>query len=294
MHDLLVPTRRVFLGTAATAGLGLMFAGKAMAKADDAFAALEKQSGGRLGVAAVDKASGTRLAYRADERFAMCSTFKLLAAAAVLARVDKGELKLDKSIPYGKADLLSYAPVTKEHVAEGHMTLGDLCAAAVGVSDNTAANLILKEIGGPAGWTAYARALGDTTSRLDRTEPELNIAVAGDARDTTTPAAMLGNLDALLIGDALKGASRKQLEDWMLAGTVTGPLIKAGVPKTWQVADKSGSGANGTRNDIGVLYRPNTAPILVAIYTTGSPLDLKGQNKVIADAAALIAARFGG
>ncbi|MBS1165772.1 MAG: bla [Proteobacteria bacterium] len=294
MHDLLVPTRRVFLGTAATAGLGLMFAGKAMAKADDAFAALEKHSGGRLGIAAVDKATGTRLAYRADERFAMCSTFKLLAAAAVLARVDKGELKLDKSIPYGKADLLSYAPVTKEHVAEGHMTLGDLCAAAVGVSDNTAANLILKEIGGPAGWTAYARALGDTTSRLDRTEPELNIAVAGDARDTTTPAAMLGNLDALLIGDALKGASRKQLEDWMLAGTVTGPLIKAGVPKTWQVADKSGSGANGTRNDIGVLYRPNTAPILVAIYTTGSPLDLKGQNKVIADAAALIAARFGG
>lgn len=294
MHDLLVPTRRVFLGTTAAAGLGLMLAGKAMAKADDAFAALEKQSGGRLGIAAVDKATGTRLAYRADERFAMCSTFKFLAAAAVLARVDKGDLRLDKSIRYGKADLLSYAPVTKARVAEGHMTLGELCAAAIGVSDNTAANLILKEIGGPAGWTRYARALGDTTSRLDRTEPELNSAVAGDPRDTTTPEAMLGNLDAILIGDALKEASRKQLEDWMLAGTVTGPLIKAGVPKTWQVADKSGAGANGARNDIGILYRPNTAPILAAIYTAGSPLDMKGQNKVIADAAALIAARFGG
>ena len=294
MRNLVFPTRRALLGNAAAAGLALAFAGKALAKEEDAFAELEKHSGGRLGIAAVDKASGTRLAYRADERFAMCSTFKLLAAAAVLARVDKGDLKLDKSISYGKDDLLSYAPVTKAHVAEGHLTLGELCAAAAGVSDNTAANLILKEIGGPAGWTAYARALGDATSRLDRTEPELNSAVAGDPRDTTTPEAMLGNLDAVMIGDALKEASRKQLEDWMLAGTVTGPLIKAGVPKTWQVADKSGSGANGTRNDIGVLYRPNAAPILAAIYTTGSPLDMKGQNKVIADAAALITARFGG
>lgn len=294
MRDLLFLDRRTFLGTAAGTGLSLMLANQAMAKADDDFAKLEKQSGGRLGVAAIDKASGTRIAYRADERFAMCSTFKFLAAAAVLSRVDKGELKLDKSIAYGKDDLLSYAPVTKEHVAEGHLTLEALCAAAVGVSDNTAANLILKEIGGPAGWTAYARSLGDATSRLDRTEPELNTAVSGDARDTTTPEAMLGNLDAVMIGDALKEASRDKLEDWMVSGTVTGPLIRSGVPKTWQVADKSGSGANGTRNDIGVLYRPNTAPILAAIYTTGSPLDMKGQNKVIADAAALIAARFGG
>ena len=292
MRELFFLDRRSFLGTAAGTGLSLMLANQAMAKADDDFARLEKQSGGRLGVAAVDKASGTRIAYRADERFAMCSTFKFLAAAAVLARVDKGELTLDKSIAYGKDDLLSYAPVAKEHVAEGHLTLEALCAAAVGVSDNTAANLILKEIGGPAGWTAYARALGDTTSRLDRTEPELNSAVVGDPRDTTTPLAMLGNLDAVMIGDALKEASRDKLEEWMVAGTVTGPLIRAGVPKTWQVADKSGSGAHGTRNDIGVLYRPDSAPILAAIYTTGSKLDMDGQNKVIADAAALIAARF--
>lgn len=293
MRDLLVPTRRALLGNAAAAGLFLAFAGKATAKAEDDFAKLEKQSGGRLGIAAVDRASGARLAYRADERFAMCSTFKLVATAAVLAAVDRGELELDKSIRYGKADLLAYAPVTKAHVAEGAMTLGALCAAATGVSDNTAANLILKEIGGPAGWTRYARAIGDMTSRLDRFEPELNSAAPGDPRDTTTPTAMLGNLDALLLDHALSKASRKQLEDWLLAGTVTGPLIKAGVPKTWQVADKSGSGANGTRNDVGILYRPNTAPILAAIYTTGSPLDMAGQNKVIADAAALIAARFG-
>lgn len=294
MRDLVFPNRRTFLGTTAVAGLGLMFADKAMAKADDDFARLEKQSGGRLGVAAIDKASGTHLAYRSGERFPMCSTFKCLLAAAVLARVEKGELKLDKRIAYGKGDVLSYAPVTKEHVAEGGMTIDALCAAAIGVSDNTAANLLLKQIGGPAGWTAYARSLGDNSSRLDRTEPELNLAVAGDPRDTTTPSAMMGNLDALFIGDALKETSRDKLEEWMLAGTVTGPLIKAGVPKTWQVADKSGGGANATRGDIGILYRPNTAPILAAIYTTGSKLDMAGQNKLIADAAALIAARFGG
>ncbi|CAI9403931.1 Beta-lactamase CTX-M-1 [Pleomorphomonas sp. T1.2MG-36] len=293
MRDILFPTRRTLLGAAATAGLGLMLAGKALA-ADDPFAALEARSGGRIGVAALDKATGARLSRRADERFAMCSTFKMVAAAAVLAAVDRGELKLDTKIPYGKADLLSYAPVAAEHVAEGALSLEALCRAAVAVSDNTAANLILKEIGGPAGWTAYARTLGDATSRLDRNEPTLNTAREGDPRDTTTPEAMMGNVDALLLGDALSDASRKRLEDWMLAGTVTGPLIKAGVPKTWQVADKSGSGGNATRNDVGIIYRPDKAPILAAIYTTGSKLDPDGRNKLIADAATLIATRFGG
>jgi beta-lactamase class A len=292
MRDLLFPSRRAVLGTGAAA-LCLAFTGPATAKSNDAFAHLEKQSGGRLGIAAIDKATGARLDYRAAERFAMCSTFKFLAAAAVLSGVDQGRLTLTKRIAYGKADLLSYAPVAKEHVAEGGMTLEALCAAAVTVSDNTAANLILGEIGGPAGWTDYARTLGDQTSRLDRTEPDLNIAAEGDPRDTTTPSAMVANLDTLLLGDALSPTSRKQLEDWMLAGTVTGPLIRAGVPKTWQVGDKSGGGGNGTRNDIGIIYRPNKAPILAAIYTTGSPLDMKGQNKVIADAAAILSARFG-
>ena len=292
MRDLLFPTRRTLLGTAAATALGLMFAGKALA-ADDDFAALEKRSGGRLGVAALDKATGARLTHREGERFAMCSTFKMMAAAAVLAAVDKGELSLDKTIPYGKADLLDYAPVAKEHVAEGALSLEALCRAAITVSDNTAANLILREIGGPAGWTAYARALGDATSRLDRDEPSLNTADEGDPRDTTTPEAMMGNLDVLFLGDALSDASRQTLEDWMLAGTVTGPLIKAGVPKTWQVADKSGGGGNATRNDIGILYRPEKAPILASIYFTGSKLDMAGRNKVIADAAAIIATRFG-
>jgi Beta-lactamase class A len=176
MRDLLFPTRRALLGKVAAAGLGLLFGGRAMAATDDDFARLERESGGRLGVAAVDTGSDVRLAYRADERFAMCSTFKFVAAAAVLAAVDKGDLALDTRIPYGEADLLSYAPVTKKHVAEGRLSLEELCAAAVRVSDNTAANLILKEIGGPAGWTAYARTLGDTTSRLDRIEPDLNLA----------------------------------------------------------------------------------------------------------------------
>ena len=294
MRDLLFPTRRALLGKVAAAGLGLLFGGRAMAATDDDFARLERESGGRLGVAAVDTGSDVRLAYRADERFAMCSTFKFVAAAAVLSAVDKGDLALDKRIPFGEADLLSYAPVTKKHVAEGRLSLEELCAAAVRVSDNTAANLILREIGGPAGWTAYARTLGDTTSRLDRIEPDLNLAAEGEVRDTTTPKAMLGNLDRLLIGDALSEGSRKKLEDWMLESPVTGPLIRAGVPKTWQVADKTGGGANATRNDVGILYRPEKAPLLVAIYFTGSKLDMDGQNKVIATAASLIASHFGG
>lgn len=292
MRNLLVTDRRTFLGTAAMASLGLMFTGKALAD-DNPFAQLEKERGGRLGISAVDKTTGSRIAYRADERFAMCSTHKLLSAAAVLARVDKGELKLDKVISFGKTDLLSYAPVAKEKIAKGSMTLEELCGAAVSVSDNTAANLILKEIGGPAGWTAYARSLGDRVSRLDRTEPTMNTAIPGDPRDTTSPSAMLGNLDALFIGDALTETSRDKLEEWMVTGTVTGPLIRAGVPKTWQVADKSGAGANGTRNDIGVIYRPDRAPIIAAIYYTGSKLDMDGRNKVIADAADLIVSRFG-
>jgi beta-lactamase class A len=163
-------------------------------------------------VAVIDTANGATLLRRADERFAMCSTFKAVAAAAVLRRVDEGREKLDRTIPFTSADLLDYAPVTKAHASEGAMSLADLCAAAIDFSDNTAANLLLAAIDGPKGFTAFIRSLGDETTRLDRNEPTLNAAVPGDERDTTTPIAMARDLQKVLLGDVLTEASREQLE----------------------------------------------------------------------------------
>ena len=212
----------------------------------------------------------------------------------MLTGIDRGQLRLGQAIPYSAADLLSYAPITRAHVTAGSMTLGALCAAALQWSDNTAANLLLAQIGGAAGWTRYARSIGDTVSRLDRTEPTLNSAIPGDPRDTTSPDAMLGDLHTILLGRVLSQASRRQLEDWMLGGTITGPLLKAGVPENWRVADKSGSGDHSTRNDIGIMLRPHAAPIVAAVYYTGSPAPMAQQNAVIAAAGRIIADRFGG
>src|SRR6266436_8364259 len=175
---------------------------------------IEERTGARIGVAALDTGSGKRLDYRSEERFPMCSTFKFLAAAAVLKRVDDGQEKLDRFVSYGAKDILEYAPVTKAHLEDGGMTLGALCAAAIEQSDNTAGNLLLNAIGGPARLTNFARNLGDRVPHLDRIEPELNSAIPGDERDTTTPAAICSDMQKLLLDDALSEASRRQLEDW--------------------------------------------------------------------------------
>lgn len=240
-----------------------------LAAARDPLAEIEAKVGGRLGVAAVDISSGRRLAYRADERFAMCSTFKAMAVAALLKRVDAGQERLDRFVRYGEADLLTYAPVTRAHVADGGMKLGELCAAAVELSDNTAANLILGSIDGPAGWTRFVRSIGDASSRLDRTEPALNTAVAGDPRDTTTPAAMVRDLKATLLGQALSPASRDQLNAWMIAAQTGLARLRAGMPPAWRIGDKTGSGDHGTSNDIAIAWAP-AGPIVIACYLTGA------------------------
>ncbi len=222
----------------------------------------------------------------------MCSTFKLLAAAAVLHRVDLKQERLTRFVTYTRADLLEYAPVTKAHVDEGGMTLGGLCAAAIQRSDNTAGNLLLKAIGGPEGLTRYARSLGDKETRLDRIEPFLNSALPGDERDTTTPAAMVEDLRALLLGDALKPAARDQLDTW-LAGNETGAdLLRAGLPGDWKVGDKTGRGANGATNDIAILRPPGRQPILVAVYSVGSTASQAERQRAIAEVARLIAKAF--
>jgi beta-lactamase class A len=187
-------------------------------------AAIETRIGGRIGVAALDTSNSKRVDYRQDERFAMCSTFKFLAAAGVMKRVDEKKEKLERFVPYGAKEILEYAPVTKEHLKDGGMTLGALCAAAIEQSDNTAGNLLLNAIGGPAGLTNFVRTLGDRVTRLDRIEPELNSAIPGDERDTTTPAAICSDMQRLLLGDVLSEASRRQLEHWLQRNETGGPM----------------------------------------------------------------------
>mgnify|MGYP001557720683 CR=1 FL=1 len=255
-------------------------------------AAIEKESGGRLGVAALDTGNGRLIARRPGERFPLCSTFKFLAAAAVLRLVDMGKVRLDRKTPYGAKDLMSYAPVTKAHVGEGGMSLGDLCAAAIDWSDNTAGNLLLRTVGGPRGFTRYARSLGDHVTRLDRTEPSLNSALPGDARDTTTPRAMLRDMQVLLLGPALSSPSRRQLEQWLIGDQVGAQRLRAGFPSSWQIGDKTGSGDNGTANTIAIVWPPDRAPLLVAVYLTGATVAADARNAVHAEVARLLAKTF--
>jgi len=275
-------TRRSVLATAAAATCAPAFASAPQGWAEF----IESQHGGRLGVSAHDLHSGRSFSHRADERFPMCSTFKLLAVGAVLARVDAGSEKPERQIPFGKADLLEYAPVTTAHVAEGHMTVSALCAAAIEESDNTAANLLMKQIGGPAGVTAYARTLGDTVTRLDRWEPELNTAVEGDERDTTTPSAMMGNLRALVMEGALSKPSRDLLVHWLVNSTTGVKRIRAGVPTDWNVGDKAGTGMNGATNDIAVCWPPGgtrAPPILIAAYYVGAQGSEAERSRALAE-----------
>ena len=259
---------------------------------DDAaarIAAMETRVGGRIGVAALDTSNSKRVDYRADERFSMCSTFKFLAAAAVLKHVDEKQAKLDRFVSYGAKDILEYAPVTKEHLEEGGMTLGALCAAAIEQSDNTAGNLLLNAIGGPAGLTNFVRELGDRVTRLDRIEPELNSTIPGDERDTTTPAAICSDMRRLLLGDALSECSRHQLEGWLQHNETGGPMIRAGIPTNWIVGDKTGRGANGATNDIAIMRPPDRAPILLAIYCVGSTATANDRAAAIAEVAKIVA-----
>jgi len=233
----------------------------------------ERESGGRIGVYAENLATGKKLAWRADERFVMCSTFKASLAGCVLARVDRGEEKLAATIAYGKADLLEYAPVAKQNLAAGAMSVSDMCKAIVELSDNTCANLLLARIGGPAALTAFWRSLGDTTSRLDHNEPELNRSPPGDPHDTTTPAALAGNLRCLVVGEALTPASRTLLTEWMVNCKTGANGLRGGLPAGWTVGDKTGNNGKDASGDIAVAWpkldnKPET-PILMAAYTQG-------------------------
>jgi beta-lactamase class A len=264
----------------------------ATAEADRTLAGLEARHGGRLGVAVLDTGSGARLERRAHERFAMCSTFKTLAAALVLARVDRNDERLDRRVVFAKGDLVTYSPVTEKRVGAPGMTLAELCEAAITLSDNTAGNLLLASVGGPAALTAYLRSIGDAVTRLDRIETDLNEATPGDPRDTTTPAAMLETVRRVVVGDALgdvlSAASRERLTSWLVANRTGDARLRAGFPKDWRVGDKTGSGNHAATNDVAVVWPPGRPPLVVAVYYAESSASDGARNGILADVARAI------
>ncbi|MHA4816785.1 class A beta-lactamase [Streptomyces aculeolatus] len=251
-------------------------------------AALEREYDARLGVYAVDTGSGREVAYRAGERFPYASTFKALAAGIVLRTHSAREL--NEVVTYSADDLIAHSPVTGEHVGTG-MTLRDLCEAAVRYSDNAAANLVLAELGGPAGMDAELEALGDDVTRMVRDEPELSRWDPDDTRDTSTPRALAQDLRALVLDDALDRRDRARLAEWLRTNTTGDTLIRAGVPETWRVGDKTGTGSTyGARNDIAVLWPPDRAPIVLAVMTNRTQRDAEPDDALLADAASAVAA----
>ena len=199
----------------------------------------------------------------------MCSTFKASLAACVLASVDRGETRLDELIAYGPNDLLEYAPVAKQNVEKGALSVADMCEAAVELSDNTCANALLARVGGPPALTAFWRSIGDAVSRLDHNEPELNFSPPGDPHDTTTPAAMTDNLRSLILGKALSTSSRERLTGWMLGCKTGDNRLRAGLPKAWRVGDKTGNNGMDASGDIAVTWSTRDEPVLICAYTQG-------------------------
>lgn len=290
-------TRRTFIGASLLA-IPALHAFNAMATeaspvSDEALlqqlAALERRHGGRLGVAMLDTGSQRLIAHRGDERFAMCSTFKALAVACVLARVDRKQEDLSRLIVYGKEQLVPYSPITEKHTGEGGLSVGSICEAAVTLSDNTAANLLLDSLGGPQGLTDWLRTLGDQTTRLDRREPDLNENRVGDDQDTTTPLAILQTLRTLILSDTLSGPSHDQLVAWLVSNTTGDEKLRAGLPKGWRVGDKTGSGANNASNDIAIIWPAHRPPLIVTLYYTGSKASAEQINTLMADVGRLVA-----
>jgi len=271
--------RRTFLAAASSLVLSPSFA----EEGPPVLAAYERETGGRIGLFAENLASGTKMAWRAEERFVMCSTFKASLAAFVLARIDRGEDRLDDMVTYGAQDLLDYAPVAKQNLAAGAMSVSDMCKAIVELSDNTCANLLLARSGGPAALTAFWRSTGDTVSRLDHNEPELNRSPPGDPHDTTTPAAMAGNLRRFVLAEVLSTRSRQHLTDWLVGCKTGNNRLRGGLPKEWKIGDKTGNNGKDASGDIAIAWPNAGGPILVCVYTQGGSPTARQIESVFAE-----------
>ncbi|WP_342221871.1 class A beta-lactamase [Candidatus Fukatsuia endosymbiont of Tuberolachnus salignus] len=293
IHSLL--RRSLFLATIIVLFVGvcpLLFAGNQgvnLASIQEKLSELEKISGGRLVLFAINTANNLTVQYRAVERFPVTSTFKVLAVAAILKQSVTDRQLLQQRITYNPKDLVSYSPITEKHLG---MTVEELCAATIQYSDNTAVNLLMKLLGGPKAVTEFARSIGDHTFRLDRWETDLNSAIPGDLRDTSTPVAMAKSVQRLVLGDALPPAQREKLQVWLKGNTTGDASIRAGIPEGWVVGDKTGGGDYGTTNDIGVLWPPTAAPIVVAIYFTQNEKDAQTRKDVIASATRILISAF--
>lgn len=285
----LLQRRQLLLAGAALGGLALLSPRKVIALAstfDDRMASLESQVNARIGLMLMNNGGHVIHSWRADERFMLCSTFKLLLVAAVLQRSQSTPSLLNQQLHWTAADHLSYMPVTEKH-PEG-MTVSDLCAAALCYSDNLAANQLLALLGGPAALTAFIRSLGDTVTRLDRIEPQLNTLTQNPMLDSTTPRAMADTVRKLVLGNALQVPQQRMLIGWLRGNTTGDNAIRAAVPDDWLVGDKTGSGEYGTTNDVAVLW-PSTgcSPLVMAIYMTSHDPDAKSRQEVLATAAGI-------
>lgn len=255
----------------------------------DVIRAIEGKLDARIGVAVNILASDMSWEYRSDERFPLSSTFKPIACAALLHRVDAGQDNLERKVYYAEEELVTYSPVTQNRWRPAGMTLSELCEATITVSDNTAGNLILEAIGGPAAVTGFARVAGDELTRLDRWETALNEAMPGDVRDSTTPAAMAYLLETLLFGDLLTVDSRNRLKDWLEGNKVGDALLRAGIPRDWEIGDKTGAGGYGSRSVAAVMWPPNGDPVIATVYITETDSSFDERNAAIADIGRAIA-----
>jgi beta-lactamase class A len=285
--------RRTLLAAAS----GLVLSPAFAEEAPPGLAAYERETGGRIGVHAENISTGARIVWRADERFVMCSTFKASLAAFVLARVDNREDRLDDMVAYGPTDLLDYAPVAKQNLAQGAMqgamSVSDMCKAIVELSDNTCANLLLARVGGPAALTEFWRRAGDSVSRLDHNEPELNRSPPGDPHDTTTPSAMAGNLRRFLLGTVLSPGSRQHLTEWMVGCKTGNNRLRAGLPDGWKVGDKTGNNGKDASGDLAIAWPNSGGPVLVSAYTQGGSPTAAQFEAVFKEIGAMVGRQLG-
>lgn len=288
------------LGTGTALGAVAATAGTAHASAPGGtevyrrLAELERQHDARLGVFAHNVRTGRKVAYHADQSFPMCSVFKTLVVAAVLRELDRDGEFLAERIRYTQKDVAEalWAPETRKHIADG-MTIAELCDAAITQSDNAAANLLLRELGGPTAVTRFCRSIGDRTTRLDRWEPHLNSAEPWRVEDTTSPRAIGRTYARLVLGNTLSLRDRGQLTAWLRANTTSTHRFRAGLPASWTLGDKTGAGDYGTNNDVGIAWTPDGTPIVMAVLTTRHTQKAEAEDALIADTARLLAASLG-
>lgn len=243
---------------------------------------IETRLSARVGVSIIDTESGKTWSHKGDERFPMNSTFKAFLCAALLDAASNGTVDAGREVVVEESDIVSYSPVTAKRVGGAGFTIEDLCRVTVTISDNAAANIVMKEVGGPEGVTAFLRGIGDDISRVDRWEPESNTGIPGDDRDTTTPDAAAETLKKLVLDETLAADARAKLTGWLEGNKVGNSTLRAGLPEGWRIADKTGAGANGSRNNIAVIWPEGRKPLVIAIYITQTTAAFEARNKAIA------------